>query len=128
MVKYGRQRNIFIDDNPGSDARRAAEALFRPPPIQPVVQVVQTVQTRRVLPALPQQSPQTKAPMPEVLIGKQEQSSPGISNKQFASILGLLRHGMSVTKVAQAYDIPAKRIWKELLARKIKLGDLRAQR
>ena len=94
-------------------ARRAAEALFTPKPeldVQPVSDPAQSIKTHkpRVLPILP------PTPIRQERVSASATSEPAtapeIPAKKSARLRTLVKYGMTVSQVAEVYQVPIETI------------------
>jgi hypothetical protein len=119
--RHQQQRQFRGDDREQMmRARHAAEALFTPKPqldVQPVPDPVQDIEARkpRVLPILP------PAPIRQETVNASATSEPAtaleILAKKSARLRTLVKYGMTISQVAEVYQVPIETIERMLRKR-----------
>jgi hypothetical protein len=115
LLERPRQRRVFLGDDREQimSARQAAEALFKPQPAVSEPSIFDPSQSAkprkpRVLPAL---SPATiRRETVEAPAVPEQPTAPEISGKKLARPRTLLKYGMTVSQVADLYNVPVETI------------------
>jgi hypothetical protein len=111
--RHQQQRQFRGDDREQMRARHAAEALFTPKPeldVQPVPDPAPSIKAHkpRVLPVLPPTP--IRQETVEASATSEPATVPEIPAKKSARLRTLLKYGMTVSQVAEVYQVPIETI------------------